>query len=194
MDAKFTRKEACELADLTGAQVDYLAAKEIIIPEKIGSPRRPTVLYTWFQIIELKIVAKLRERNVPTKIIYGFLGYIRFNNYDMTLYGKYLISRISAENRKKSAEAMAYYGVKPEKYYDPKNFSVGTHEEDEHTWFIVFTSDELRAWMNELIENAAYIGFEMISPLGDIISEIKEAAKKHNILDFEKKANVLDVA
>lgn len=186
MDVTFTRKEACELTDLTGAQADYLCTKGVVVPQKIGSPNRPTVLYTWIQTIELKIVSKLRKRQVPTKFIYGFLSLIRHYAHDLTLQDKYILTTadlyLSTAKIDKDGKGGIYTNVNPLTYYRPEKFSVEVENYGGgYVDYIIFTKEELESWMSELIDNAGYMGFEVISPLGDIVSEIKEAAEKHNV-------------
>lgn len=199
MDATFTRKEACELTGLTGAQADYLCTKGVVVPQKIGSLTRPTVLYTWTQIIELKIVFKLRERKVPTKFIYGLLSLIRHSSHDLSWQDKYIITTaalyLSRAKRSKEGEGGIYTNMNPLTYYRPEKFSIEVEDYGNgNINYIIFTKEELEIWMSELINRAGYMGFEVISPLGDIVSEIKEAAEKHSVLDFEKKANLSKVA
>ena len=57
----FTRQETLALTEATANQLFYLEKAGLIIPRRIGSNKRPTVLFTWEQILEIRAIRKLRE-------------------------------------------------------------------------------------------------------------------------------------
>lgn len=59
MSANWTRTEVSKLTMLTKTQLEYLEKNQLIVPTRIGS--KPTILYSWQQIVVLKTYAKLRE-------------------------------------------------------------------------------------------------------------------------------------
>ena len=58
----FTRQEVIKLTGLTRTQLSYLDGNDLIKPEKIGNPKKPHCLYSWYQLIGLRAYARLREK------------------------------------------------------------------------------------------------------------------------------------
>ena len=59
MTGNWTRSETVKLTNLSRMQLEYLEKNQLILPTRIGA--KPTILYSWRQIIILKAYAKLRE-------------------------------------------------------------------------------------------------------------------------------------
>ena len=57
----FTRQEAIALTGINSGQASYWDSSEIVTPAKYGNPRRPLVVYSPEQIVQLKVVSKLRD-------------------------------------------------------------------------------------------------------------------------------------
>jgi DNA-binding transcriptional MerR regulator len=57
----FTRQETIVLSGNTAGKLSYLDRKNIVCPQKIGGVGRPTCLYTWEQLLELRIIYHLRQ-------------------------------------------------------------------------------------------------------------------------------------
>jgi DNA-binding transcriptional MerR regulator len=57
----FTRQEALVLSGLSSGKLSYLDKKGIVTPQKLGNSVRPTCLYTWEQLLELRIIHRLRQ-------------------------------------------------------------------------------------------------------------------------------------
>jgi DNA-binding transcriptional MerR regulator len=58
----FTRQETARLCNIPPHRLSYLDETGLIVPEKIGNPSKPTCLYSWRQVLEIKAVSKLREK------------------------------------------------------------------------------------------------------------------------------------
>lgn len=201
MIEKFTRKEACELSGLTGKQVDYLSEKCVIVPEKIGAPTRPTVLYTFYQVIQLKIVASLRERNVSNSCIYGFLKFFEDNNKDVVRYKKFLINSFSkiklaeTKNESELMEKLPPDSEERQKYLnsDQHIFVIEEASLGKPLKFFILTPIELKEWVNDLVQKTPSSKL-IFATVSDIVPEIKQAAKKYKVLNFDKKATQSEVA
>lgn len=57
----FTRQEVLILSELSSGKLSYLDKVGIVSPQKIGSSQQPTCLYTWQQLIQLRIIFHLRK-------------------------------------------------------------------------------------------------------------------------------------
>ena len=57
----FTRQETIKLSGLTGSQISYLDKLGLILPTKHGNPVKPSCLYSFEQVLILKIYAELRK-------------------------------------------------------------------------------------------------------------------------------------
>lgn len=57
----WTRQEAIQLSGLSKGQFEILERQGLLNPIKIGSKRKPTVMYTNDQLICIRACAKLRE-------------------------------------------------------------------------------------------------------------------------------------
>jgi DNA-binding transcriptional MerR regulator len=58
----FTRQETARLCGIAPHKLSYLDETGLIVPEKIGNPSKPTCLYSWRQILEIKAISKLRDK------------------------------------------------------------------------------------------------------------------------------------
>lgn len=61
MSNTFTRQEVLKLSRLTSGKLSYLDTVGLVSPEKIGNKNRPTCLYSWEQLIELRTIYRLRQ-------------------------------------------------------------------------------------------------------------------------------------
>ena len=57
----FTRQEVLALSGLSSGKLSYLDRIEFVTPMKTGSKGRPICLYTWEQLLELRIINHLRQ-------------------------------------------------------------------------------------------------------------------------------------
>ena len=81
----FNRQEALRLTGLTSNQISYLEKLSLVVPEKNGHPRHPTVSYSAEQILEIQLVKRLREK-ISNQEIEQALECLRSRNYDPSLF------------------------------------------------------------------------------------------------------------
>jgi hypothetical protein len=58
----FTRQETLALTGITAGMMNYLDETGEIVPARMGNPKRPNVVYSVEQVIDLKIASVLRPR------------------------------------------------------------------------------------------------------------------------------------
>ncbi len=91
MEGVFSRQQALDLTGLSSGQLSRLDKSGIVVPTKLGgNSHRPTVLYSLSQVWELKTIGVLRQK-LSIQEINLVVEYLRKNNFEPTLLGKYLI-------------------------------------------------------------------------------------------------------
>lgn len=72
----FTRAEVMEVTGLDSNRLSYLERTGLVIPKRIGSGKKPTVVYSWIQLVQLMILTQYRDKfkNKTLKRIVDFLG------------------------------------------------------------------------------------------------------------------------
>jgi DNA-binding transcriptional MerR regulator len=178
MTYSFSRQEAATLSGLKPTQLDYLAKQGIIEPQKIGHSKHPVVLYDWNQLLELKIVAKFKQRNVPSKYIYCVLEMIRQIKHHTFLVDKYTFYVPITEFNKNPEKYTKFASV-----IDFDNIQLtGDSSEvtnDNHVKLVVVDRKQLDIWHQELFDDINHNYLEWTPPLGDIEEEVREAVKKY---------------
>lgn len=58
----FTRQETLALTGATSSRLAYLDRAELVKPLKLGKSIKPTVLYTWQQLLEIRAIANLKQK------------------------------------------------------------------------------------------------------------------------------------
>ena len=86
----FTRKEVMALTGLKSGRLSYFDQTELVQPEKIGGSKHPVVLYSWEQLLELRVIAKLRDR-LSLQQIRQVIKFLRDSGYEDGLYNKPLL-------------------------------------------------------------------------------------------------------
>lgn len=82
----FSRKETQSLCGVDSHRLTYLDKTDLVKPTKIGNTRKPVVIYSWHQLLEIKAIAKLREE-VSLQTVRKILDYLE----DQKLADKQLI-------------------------------------------------------------------------------------------------------
>jgi DNA-binding transcriptional MerR regulator len=90
MTSGFTRQEALSLTGMTSGKLGYLDKTGLVIPEKLGNPKRPMVIYSVAQIIDLKVISRLREK-LSLQEIRRVLEFLKLRNYEQSLFDCNLI-------------------------------------------------------------------------------------------------------
>src|SRR5919202_1002403 len=72
----FTRTEVVEVTGLDVNRLNYLERTGLVIPKRIGSGKKPTVVYSWIQLVQLMILKQYKDKykNKTLKRIVDFLG------------------------------------------------------------------------------------------------------------------------
>jgi DNA-binding transcriptional MerR regulator len=81
---KFTRQEAMKLTAVSSNKLTYWEQKGLVVPEKAGNPAHPYVMYTGEQVLQLKIIQRLRER-ISLQEIKQVLRFLKERGYQPSL-------------------------------------------------------------------------------------------------------------
>lgn len=61
-EPEITRQEALELSGISPGRLSYLDSTGLVVPKKVGNPKHPVVTYEWEQILQIKLVDRLRGK------------------------------------------------------------------------------------------------------------------------------------
>lgn len=75
MASGFTRQETIALTGISSGRLSYLDRTGLVVPEKFGD-KHPNVVYRWQQILQIKVIDRLREKLSLQEIrkVIDFLG------------------------------------------------------------------------------------------------------------------------
>lgn len=90
METGFTRQEVLRLTGLTSNKLSYLDRTGLVIPEKFGNPKHPTVVYSFEQILQIKTIYRLREE-LSLQEIRQVISYLKKENYKLCLFKMHLL-------------------------------------------------------------------------------------------------------
>jgi DNA-binding transcriptional MerR regulator len=173
----FSRQEVSILTGLSLNQLDYLSRQEIVKPEKFGNSRNASVLYTWNQVIDLKIINELKKRKVALKHIYSIVRGARKVELDWLLF----------EN------TMAIVENSDKKLFTPGIWTNPTLEwlkQSGENYLILFDAQDIQHWLEEMRNINLSTNVCYIPPIGNIINQVKETGK-NKIVDFEKRLHAV---
>ncbi|MBD1840907.1 MerR family transcriptional regulator [Coleofasciculus sp. FACHB-501] len=86
----FTRPETLALTETTSNRLQYLEMKELVIPQRIGKSRKPTVIYTWEQILEIRAIKHLRQE-ISLQAVRKIVEFLNESGFDDSLRDKQLV-------------------------------------------------------------------------------------------------------
>lgn len=86
----FTRQETLALTGTTSNRLQYLERAGLIRPKRIGTSKKPTVIYTWEQILEIRAIKNLR-REVSLQTVRKIIEFLNKEGCDDSLRDKQLI-------------------------------------------------------------------------------------------------------
>lgn len=86
----FTRQECLKLTGCTSSRLSYLEKVGLIVPTRIGSNKRPTVLFSWEQLLEIRAIKNLRQ-DVSLQTVRKIVDYLDQSGFDDSLRNKQLI-------------------------------------------------------------------------------------------------------
>jgi DNA-binding transcriptional MerR regulator len=90
MTSGFTRKETLSLTGVSSGKLSYWDETELVKPEKFGNPKKPTVIYSWEQILQLKVIERLREK-LSLQETRKIIEFLRKRNYKPSLFTSNLV-------------------------------------------------------------------------------------------------------
>jgi DNA-binding transcriptional MerR regulator len=165
----FTRRETLELTETTSNRLQYLERKGLVIPQRIGKSQKPTVIYTWEQVLEIRAIKNLRQE-ISLQTVRKIINFLDKSGFDDSLSDKKLI------------------------VIDDEVFWV----QQDWTDFPEKMPSALKVAGNNGKDVGQYV-LRVIPPLSEIVNEVWEAAEKSNLVDFESfrqraKANPTKVA
>lgn len=87
----FTRQETLALTQTTSSRLAYLDRTRVIVPQKYGNPKKPTVIYTWEQVLEIRTIANLRKQ-ISLQMVRKLVKFLDEHGLDATLHDKHLVA------------------------------------------------------------------------------------------------------
>ncbi|MGF1460282.1 MAG: hypothetical protein ACFBSG_14810 [Leptolyngbyaceae cyanobacterium] len=87
----FTRQETLALTQTTSSRLAYLDRTGVITPAKYGNPKKPTVIYTWEQVLEIRTIANLRKQ-ISLQMVRKLVDFLDQHGLDTTLHDKHLVA------------------------------------------------------------------------------------------------------
>jgi DNA-binding transcriptional MerR regulator len=86
----FTRTETLALTETTSNRLQYLEKARLITPQRIGKSRKPTVVYTWEQVLEIRAIKHLRQE-VSLQTVRQLVNFLNESGFDDSLRNKQLV-------------------------------------------------------------------------------------------------------
>jgi hypothetical protein len=87
----FTRQETLALTQTTSSRLAYLDRTRVIVPQKYGNPKKPTVIYSWEQMLEIRAIANLRKQ-ISLQMVRKLVKFLDQHGLDTTLHNKHLVA------------------------------------------------------------------------------------------------------
>ena len=73
------------LAGITSGKLTYWDGTRLVSPHKIGNPRKPTVIYSWQQLLQLRLIDSLRSK-LSLQEIRKVLCFLEERNYSPSIF------------------------------------------------------------------------------------------------------------
>lgn len=87
----FTRQETLALTQTTSSRLAYLDRTGVIVPQKYGNSKKPTVIYSWEQVLEIRTIANLRKQ-ISLQMVRKLVAFLDEHGLDTTLHDKHLVT------------------------------------------------------------------------------------------------------
>ncbi|MEO0986457.1 MAG: MerR family transcriptional regulator [Cyanobacteria bacterium J06639_14] len=87
----FTRQETLALTQITSSRLAYLDRTRVVVPQKYGNTKKPTVIYTWEQLLEIRTIANLRKQ-ISLQMVRKLVAFLDEYGLDTRLYDKPLVA------------------------------------------------------------------------------------------------------
>lgn len=86
----FTRQETLALTGTTSNRLQYLDRSGLVVPERYGNSRKPTVVYTWAQVLEIRAIKNLRQE-VSLQTVRKIINLLDQSGFDNSLRDKKIV-------------------------------------------------------------------------------------------------------
>ena len=86
----YTRQETANICGVNPSRLSYLDRNDLVVPQKIGNPKKPVCIYTWTQLLELKAIFKMRE-DISLQSIRQLVMFLETNSQTGLLSDKEII-------------------------------------------------------------------------------------------------------
>lgn len=84
MTTGFTRQEVIAMTSISSGRLSYLDQKGVVIPQKFGN-KHPVVIYSWQQVLQIKIIDKLREK-LSLQEVRKIVNFLQDKEYKRSLF------------------------------------------------------------------------------------------------------------
>jgi hypothetical protein len=162
----FTRQETLALTGITAGMMSYLDETGEVVPMRIGNTKRPNVVYSVDQVIDLKIASVLRPRMLWKDTV-RVIRFVRGAGYCKSVF-QVPLATVNGEMMRTSSWTEA-----------------GLHDDSFG-----------RKVLEVAKTNKGRVTVQDMGMIGNVLGAIREAAISADILDFEKrvKGTLLEVS
>lgn len=151
----FTRQEVIRLTGCNSNRLSYLEKVDLVTPTRIGVGKKPIVLYTWEQLLEIRAIRDLRKE-ISLQTVRSIVDFLNHSGVDDTLRDKQLVV------------------VEDEVFWVKLDFSdIGQ------------ISAAVQRVASKKKKGIGQYVLLVIPPLANIVAEIWETAQQSNVIDFE---------
>lgn len=171
MSLGFTKKEASLLSGLSINQIDYLYRNKIVEPLKVADSRVASVLYSWNQVIELKIISELKKRKTPLKWVYAIAQIAKHNSIDWSNFER----TIAVVESPIEGLGFGFFGGIDEEIL------LKTFQLPGQNCYILFDAEDIRKWIEQILAQGICVTPCYIPPIGNICEDLKKTAKENSI-------------
>jgi DNA-binding transcriptional MerR regulator len=86
----FTRTETLALTESASNRLQYLEKAGLVIPQRVEKTRKPTVVYTWEQVLEIRAIKHLRQE-ISLQTVRRVVIFLNESGFDDSLRNKQLV-------------------------------------------------------------------------------------------------------
>lgn len=86
----FTRQETLALTKTTSSRLAYLDRTGVVVPEKYGNSKKPTVIYRWEQVLEIRAINDLRQK-ISLQTVRKIVQFLDESGFGTSLRNKHLV-------------------------------------------------------------------------------------------------------
>lgn len=86
----FTRQETLALTNTTSSRLAYLDRTGVVVPEKYGNSKKPTVIYSSKQVLEIRAINDLRQK-ISLQTVRKIVQFLDEGGFDTSLKDKHLV-------------------------------------------------------------------------------------------------------